>query len=88
MISNDEIKNLSRKFDIDEVTVLREYFEVLFLAYLYSFKESSKILFKGGTSLRLLLNSFRFSEDLDFTSLLENNELISVIEKHIKMKFN
>ncbi len=87
MISNDEIKNLSRKFDIDEATVLREYFEVLFLTYLYSFKESSKILFKGETSLRLLLNSFRFSEDLDFISLLENNELISVIEKtYRKMK--
>ncbi|MGB9749601.1 MAG: nucleotidyl transferase AbiEii/AbiGii toxin family protein [Caldisericia bacterium] len=84
MIFNEEIKNLSKQFDIDEITVLREYLEVLFLSNLYSFKESSKIFFKGGTSLRLLLNSFRFSEDLDFTSSLEDDKLKSVIEKTYK----
>lgn len=81
MISKQEIRDLSKRFDIDELTILREYFEVLFLSLLYSFKESSKIFFKGGTSIRLLLNSFRFSEDLDFTSLLKNSELINLIEK-------
>jgi len=87
MISKEEVKELSKRFHIDEVTVLREYLEVLFLSSIYSFKESSNLFFKGGTSIRLLLGSFRFSEDLDFTSLLENNKLIHLLEKSVyKMK--
>lgn len=71
MISKGQIRELSQKFAIDEFSVIREYLQVLFLSALYDQKESSKIYFKGGTALRLLLNSFRFSEDLDFTSLRE-----------------
>ncbi|MBC7194677.1 MAG: hypothetical protein H5U37_03385, partial [Caldisericia bacterium] len=85
MISKQEIKDLSKRLDIDELTILREYFEVLFLSLLYSFKESSKIFFKRGTSIRLLLNSFRFFKDLNFTSLLKNSELIN---KSYEKSFN
>jgi hypothetical protein len=70
MISKEQIKELSQKFAIDEFSIIREYLQILFLAILYEQKVSEKIYFKGGTALRLLLNSFRFSEDLDFTSLL------------------
>lgn len=84
MISKDQIQELSQKFAIDEFSVVREYLQILFLSALYEQKESSKIYFKGGTALRLLLNSFRFSEDLDFTSLISNGEIRKLLAKSIK----
>lgn len=46
--------------------ILREYFQCRFLEFFYSLKNSHKLIFIGGTSLRLLHNLDRFSEDLDF----------------------
>lgn len=40
---------------------------VIFLSRLYQEKDSEKLLFKGGTALRIIWQSPRFSEDLDFT---------------------
>jgi predicted nucleotidyltransferase component of viral defense system len=37
------------------------------LSYLYKFSDSEKLLFKGGTALRFIYGSPRFSEDLDFS---------------------
>ena len=47
--------------------VVREYLQHLFLSFLYQEKKSEALLFKGGTALRLVWRSPRFSEDLDFT---------------------
>lgn len=49
--------------------VVREYCQHLFLSYLYEQPHSEKLLFKGGTALRVLLHSPRYSEDLDFTGV-------------------
>ena len=49
--------------------ILREYLQCHFLKYLYQQKESSQVSFIGGTSLRVLHNLDRFSEDLDFDNL-------------------
>lgn len=84
MISKGQIKELAQKFAIDEFSVIREYLQILFLSALYEQKESSKIYFKGGTALRLLLNSFRFSEDLDFTSLRTPDELKKILARVIR----
>jgi len=46
--------------------ILREYLQCHFLNYIYNQKKSNKLAFVGGTSLRLLHNLDRFSEDLDF----------------------
>lgn len=51
--------------------ILREYFQALFLKFLYSQKHSKNLHFIGGTSLRLIHGLDRFSEDLDF----ENHRL-------------
>ena len=87
MISKEQIKELSQKFSIDESSVIREYLQILFLSVLYDEKESLKIYFKGGTALRLLFNSFRFSEDLDFTSLKTKNEIKKILI-NVTMKMN
>lgn len=68
MISKDLIINLSRKYQTIQINVAREYCQHLFLSYFYQKKKSERILFKGGTAIRFLYNSPRFSEDLDFTA--------------------
>ena len=68
MITTDQIKDLSIIFQMDEYSIFREYLQLVFLSYLYQEKEASKIIFKGGTALRLLFGSPRFSEDLDFST--------------------
>lgn len=71
MITFEQLDEISKKWKIDRFTVLREYLQVLFLSNLYSLKESNSIYFKGGTAIKLLYNSYRFSEDLDFTTTSE-----------------
>lgn len=49
--------------------ILREYLQVKFLVVLYSHPTARKLSFIGGTALRLLHGTERFSEDLDFDNL-------------------
>ena len=83
MITEKEIHALSKKWQIDQVTVLREYIQILFLSHLYGLNKSSRIFFKGGTAIRLLYGSFRFSEDLDFTGALPVKDIVAVFRKAI-----
>lgn len=72
MISNDALRDLAHKFQTTELNVRREYIQHLFLSYFYQQPQTEKIYFKGGTALRILYDSPRFSEDLDFSSSLTN----------------
>ena len=67
MIEKRQLQSLSLAWQTTEVNVAREYFQQLFLSQLYQEKGSEKLLFKGGTALRIIWQSPRFSEDLDFT---------------------
>lgn len=49
--------------------ILREYLQIKVLEIIYQAKVSKDLFFVGGTSLRLLRNLDRFSEDLDFDTL-------------------
>lgn len=84
MISRDQINEFSKRLAIDEYTIIREYIQVVFLSVMYTFPESSKIYFKGGTAIRLLLKSGRFSEDLDFTSELTAAKLDEIVQETVK----
>lgn len=56
--------------------IIREYIQTKFIHDLYALPQLSNLSFVGGTSLRLLRNLPRFSEDLDFDNLgLETNAL-------------
>lgn len=68
MISYDFIKKLAIKNQTTEINILREYLQHLFLSYFYKKEDSEKILFKGGTALKFIYSSPRFSEDLDFSA--------------------
>ncbi|MBI3602528.1 MAG: nucleotidyl transferase AbiEii/AbiGii toxin family protein [Candidatus Omnitrophica bacterium] len=48
--------------------VLREYLQVLILKELYKLPDGQKLYFTGGTYLRLVHQTKRFSEDLDFNA--------------------
>jgi len=69
MIDRKFITELSTKLQTSEQNIAREYCQHLFLSYLYKKKLSENLLFKGGTALRIVFNSPRFSEDLDFSAL-------------------
>lgn len=68
MITQDQIHQFSTKYQTSELNVMREYFQHLFLSYFYQMSSTSDIYFKGGTALKLVYNSPRFSEDLDFST--------------------
>lgn len=81
MLSEEFIKNLSVKYQTSELNVRREYFQHLFLSYFYQQPKAANIYFKGGTNFRLLHQSPRFSEDLDFNSAFINfQEIEALIE--------
>jgi len=74
---------LAIKYQTSEQNIAREYCQHLFLSYFYQQKGAEKLLFKGGTVLRIVFKSPRFSEDLDFSasnvSVAEINILIAAV---------
>ena len=69
MIEKKQVLKLVELWQTTLDNVVREYFQQLFLSRLYEEKGSDKLLFKGGTALRIIWQSPRFSEDLDFTGI-------------------
>lgn len=67
MIDTTTLAKLSSKQGIDDYTILREYVQVRFLDEFYRLAPPHSVYFKGGTAIRFLFGSERFSEDLDFT---------------------
>ena len=68
MILQKEIRKFSKKWDIPQDTVDKDYVLGHFLSEIYQHFED-KIIFKGGTCLRkCYFPDYRFSEDLDFTA--------------------
>lgn len=90
MLSLENLKEFTNKNQTRLENIIREYIQHLFLSSLYKIKGSEKLFFKGGTALKIIYNSPRFSEDLDFdgqniyqSKLIEDLfvETISEIEK-------
>ena len=81
MIDKTTLTQFSQSFDIDEFSVLREYLQVCFLEKFYQNPNSVNTFFKGGTAIKLLFGSRRFSEDLDFTTKLNKTLLKQVIAR-------
>src|SRR3989344_2510398 len=76
MITAETIQALARKYQTEEINIWREYFQHLFLSYFFRQEHADKIYFKGGTALRFIYQSPRFSEDLDFSSSLKDTKKI------------
>lgn len=67
MLNIEDLEEFTNALQTDKDNVVREYCQHLFLSYLYRQPGSDRLLFKGGTALRFVFHSPRFSEDLDFT---------------------
>lgn len=69
MIEEKQVQKLAQAWQTTVDNVVREYFQHLFLSRLYQEHGSDSLLFKGGTALRIIWQSPRFSEDLDFSGV-------------------
>lgn len=67
MLTIENLQEYINKYQTSKNNIVREYIQHIFLSSLYREKEAEKLLFKGGTALRIVFQSPRFSEDLDFT---------------------
>lgn len=68
MISGETLQKLATQYQTGVFpNIVREYFQHVFLSELYKLPEAGIMLFKGGTALRVVYGSPRFSEDLDFS---------------------
>ncbi|MDP3994776.1 MAG: nucleotidyl transferase AbiEii/AbiGii toxin family protein [bacterium] len=84
MIDPITLKQLSDQKQIDQFTLLREILQITFLNEMFSFPETKDMYFKGGTCLKLLYQSNRFSEDLDFSTTIKKNRLDSIVDESVK----
>ncbi len=76
MMSPDELKKIASKLQTSQAVVTREYVQHIFLSVLYQMRGADILLFKGGTALKIVYGSPRFSEDLDFTGVTLNTQTI------------
>jgi predicted nucleotidyltransferase component of viral defense system len=76
MLSSNAFKRLAVRNQTTELNIKREYVQNLFLSYFYQKPWAREIFFKGGTALKIVYQSSRFSEDLDFSSTITNKKLI------------
>lgn len=81
MINIDTTQQLSRRYRSDNFTIVREYLQLLFLKYFYQSPKANKVYFKGGTAIHFIYKSFRFSEDLDFTSTVDETTTSRLVQQ-------
>lgn len=60
-------EKFAQELRIDRTQVVREFWEMIILKGIFESPEGKFLIFKGGTALRLVYGSPRFSEDLDFS---------------------
>ncbi|MFH1363290.1 MAG: nucleotidyl transferase AbiEii/AbiGii toxin family protein [Candidatus Omnitrophota bacterium] len=84
-MEKDFILQEAARIGIDVQQVIREEAELIVLKALFESVICDALIFKGGTALRLIYNSPRFSEDLDFstTTPISARDFKTVIHKII-----
>lgn len=68
-MEQEQLTNLIGKLKISADQILREESEMIFLHTLAGDKLGTKIVFYGGTAMRLAYDSPRFSEDIDLIAI-------------------
>lgn len=73
---------LSKKLQIAKDQIVREEYEILFLRDLLGSTFGPKLVFKGGTAMRLAYGAPRFSDNLDFSVLshIKEKDFVSFFE--------
>lgn len=88
MIDPQFIEEQVRVLQTTRDNVAREYCQHLFLSKFYQRKGAEHILFKGGTALRLLWHSPRFSEDLDFSGMKTSQSAVEDILEDVLIEIH
>lgn len=68
MISREAIIEAAVRCHTNDINIAREYTQHIFLKSFYALPKSEHVLFKGGTALRIVFESPRFSDDLDYSA--------------------
>lgn len=70
------------------INYLKEYIQYLVLNLIYNHSEYKKLVFKGGSCLRICHGLPRLSEDLDFDcpKLMVSGKLLSSLEKYLSFE--
>lgn len=69
----EELRQLKKELKISEDKIIREEAEMIFLNALAENELGARVAFYGGTALRLVYDSPRFSEDIDLFELKKIN---------------
>ena len=90
MITAKEINTFSKKFGVPAATIDKDWALGHLLVGIFNnsyFQEN--LIFKGGTCLKkCYFENYRFSEDLDFTSIhIEKKKIISNLKKVTQKTF-
>src|SRR3989339_121357 len=71
MLDKNQITKIATNLQTTEYNTAEEYCQHIFLSQFYQLPSSERVFFKGGTALRIVFASPRFSEDLDFSVQLQ-----------------
>ena len=91
MLELDQIISFyPEKLRIFKKNILREYLQYKILEIIYNSPFANKVVFMGGTALRIVYANTRFSEDLDFDNLgmsfEEFTELIKIVKSKLMLE--
>lgn len=85
MIAWNDLQQIAITQKVSPFVILREYIQILFLNNFYSLAYTENTVFKGGTCIRLIHGSNRFSEDLDFTTNLEDSKISRLVQDTVDL---
>jgi predicted nucleotidyltransferase component of viral defense system len=80
MIEKTALQQYAVKQQTKFLNVVREYCQHRYLSIFYRQKGSEAYLFKGGTALKIVFRSPRYSEDLDFTAVKNSHQFENILQ--------
>lgn len=84
MITTTQLEQYAQQFKTNQTVIYREWLQVVMLKAIYDDPLGKGIFFKGGTAIHLIFGAPRFSEDLDFTVALNENEFEGCFKRTIE----
>lgn len=82
-----DFETIIREFPVNEQSfkrnILREYLQSLILDIIYKSQYGRRLVFLGGTALRIVHGNTRFSEDLDFDNVGLNEDDFTIAKKSL-----
>ena len=82
------LANIEKYYSVSEQpfkkSILREYLQYKILEIIFNSKIGQSLAFLGGTTLRIVYNNNRFSEDLDFDNFGISEEDFAALSSEVK----